>query len=106
MTGSSINQFLGARLLEEMKLLALGAEFVGAFALLTAILFTGNWLAIGMTLAGVILIIGETSGGHINPAVSFAMYLKGAISVTELLSYSVAQCAGAASALAVFKAIA
>ena len=81
-----------------MKLLALGAEFVGAFALLTAILFTGNWLAIGMTLAGVILIIGETSGGHVNPAVSLAMYLKGAISVTELVSYSVAQCAGAASA--------
>jgi aquaporin Z len=89
-----------------MKLLALAAEFTGAFALLTAILFTGNWLAIGLTLAGVILIVGETSGGHINPAVSFAMYLKGTISVTELVSYSVAQCAGAASALAVFKAIA
>ena len=87
-------------------LLALAAEFVGTFALLTAILFTGNWLAIGMTLAGVILIIGETSGGHINPAVSFAMFLKGAISATELISYSVAQCAGAASALAVYKSIA
>ena len=87
-------------------LLALAAEFVGTFALLTAILFTGNWLAIGMTLAGVILIIGETSGGHINPAVSFAMFLKGAISTTELISYSVAQCAGAASALAVYKSIA
>ena len=89
-----------------MKLLALAAEFTGAFALLTAILFTGNWLAIGLTLAGIILIVGETSGGHINPAVSFAMYLKGAISVTEFVSYSVAQCAGAASALAVYKAIA
>jgi aquaporin Z len=89
-----------------MKLLALAAEFVGTFALLTAILFTGNWLAIGLTLSGIILIIGEVSGGHVNPAVSFAMYLKGAISVTELVTYSVAQCAGAASALAVFKAIA
>ena len=88
-----------------MKLLALAAEFTGAFALLTAILFTGNWLAIGLTLAAVILIVGETSGGHINPAVSFAMFLKGAISVTELVSYSVAQCAGAASALAVFRAM-
>jgi len=87
-------------------ILALAAEFVGTFALLTAILFTGNWLAIGMTLAGVILIIGETSGGHINPAVSFAMFLKGAISSTELISYSVAQCAGAASALALYKSIA
>ena len=106
MTGSPINQFLGSPLLEDMKLLALAAEFVGTFALLTAILFTGNWLAIGMTLAGIILIIGETSGGHVNPAVSFAMFLKGAISLTELVSYSVAQCAGAASALAVFKAIA
>ena len=89
-----------------MKVLALAAEFTGTFALLTAILFTGNWLAIGLTLAGIILIIGETSGAHVNPAVSFAMFLKGAISVTELVSYSVAQCAGAASALAVFRAIA
>ena len=89
-----------------MKLIALAAEFTGAFALLTAILFTGNWLAIGMTLAGIILIIGEVSGGHINPAVSFAMFLNGAISVTELLSYSAAQCAGAATALYVYKAIA
>jgi len=104
-TGSPINQFLGPPLLEDMKFLALAAEFVGTFALLTAILFTGNWLAIGMTLAGIILIIGETSGGHVNPAVSVAMYLKGAISVSELLAYSLAQCAGAASALAVFKTI-
>jgi aquaporin Z len=89
-----------------MKLLSLAAEGVGAFALLTSILFTGNWLAIGLTLAAVILIVGETSGGHINPAVSFAMYLKGAIGLTELVSYSIAQCTGAAAALVVYKAIA
>ena len=88
-----------------MKVIALAAEFAGTFALLTAILFTGNWLAIGMTLAGIIFIIGEISGGHVNPAVSFVMFLKGAISFTELVSYSVVQCAGAASALAVYKAI-
>jgi aquaporin Z len=88
-----------------MKFLPLVAEAVGAFALLTAILFTGNWLAIGLTLSSVILIVGETSGGHINPAVSFAMYLKGAIGLTELLTYSLAQCAGAASALYVYKSI-
>jgi aquaporin Z len=89
-----------------MNFLQLIAECVGTFALLFVILFTGNWLAIGLTLSGVILLIGETSGGHINPAVSFAMYLKGDIGFTELITYSLAQITGAASALYVYKAIA
>lgn len=89
-----------------MQLLSLAAEGAGTFALLTSILFTGNWLAIGLTLAAVILIIGEISGGHLNPAVSLVMYLKGGIGLTQLVTYSLAQSVGAVAALFVYKAIA
>lgn len=89
-----------------MQFLALLAESVGTFLLLTSILFTGNWLVIGLTLSGVIYMIGNISGGHINPAVSIAMYLKGAINASECVGYSLSQVLGAVFALFVFKQLA
>lgn len=79
-------------------MIALIAEFLGTFALLTAIFFTGNWLTVGLTLAVVMWAIGGISGGHVNPAVTFAMYLKGGMSGTKVLSYYAAQFLGAAAA--------
>lgn len=89
-----------------MKLLALLSECVGTFLLLTSIFFTGNWLIIGLTLAGVIYITGNTSGGHMNPAVSVAMYLKGAINASECIGYSLSQVLGAAIALYTYQTFA
>jgi aquaporin Z len=89
-----------------MQFLPLLAESVGAFLLLTSILFTGNWLVIGLTLAGVVYLTGNISGGHINPAVSIAMYLKGAINASECVGYSLSQILGAVAALCVFKQVA
>jgi glycerol uptake facilitator-like aquaporin len=43
-----------------MNYLALLAEFLGTFLLLISILATGNALVIGLTLALVILLIGES----------------------------------------------
>ncbi len=85
---------------------ALFAEFVGTFALLSAILFTGNWLWIGAALGLVVYAIGGISGGHVNPAVSFAMYMKGALSMNEFLMYSAVQLAGAFAALYTYRALA
>ena len=82
-----------------MNILPLLAEFIGTFALLAAILFTGNWLVIGLTLAGIIFAIGNISGGHVNPAVSIALYLRGGLSLTEMLTYSLAQILGAVASL-------
>jgi len=79
------------------------AEFLGTFALLSAIFFTGSALWIGATLAFVIYAIGSISGGHVNPAVSFAMFMKGSLSMNEFLSYSAAQLAGAYAALYAYK---
>jgi aquaporin Z len=89
-----------------MKLLGLLSECVGTFLLLTSILFTGNWLIIGLTLAGVIYITGNVSGGHMNPAVSVVMYLKGAINASECLGYSLSQVLGGVIALYTYKTFA
>ena len=83
------------------------AEFLGTLLLVLSILASGgNALFVGLTLAVVIYFTGSTSGGHINPAVSFAMYLRKRMSLEDLLSYSVAQLAGAASSVYVFKMLA
>jgi aquaporin Z len=85
---------------------ALFAEFVGTFALLSAILFGGSFLIIGATLALVIYSIGGISGAHVNPAVSFAMYMKGALSLTEFVHYTLVQLVGAFAALSTYRALA
>lgn len=86
-----------------MKFLSLVAECIGTFLFVTSILFTGNWLIIGLTLAGIIYITGNMSGGHMNPAVSIVMYLKGAIDASECLSYSLSQILGGIIALYTYK---
>jgi aquaporin Z len=89
-----------------MDALPLVAEFFGAFLLLMSIFVTGNAFVIGGTLAVIVLLLGGVSGAHVNPAVSVAMLLKGAISPMELVTYSVAQCAGAAAAWYAYKTLA
>ena len=79
-------------------MLVLFAEFLGTFALLSAVLFTGSALWIGATLAFIIYSIGSLSGGHVNPVISLAFYLKGSMSMPEFLSYVVVQVAGAVAA--------
>lgn len=89
-----------------MNMIALLAEFLGTFLLLISILATGNALAVGATLALVIFLIGALSGGHVNPAVSLAMFVNGSMTVTELLGYFVVQFLGGALAVFVYHALA
>ena len=89
-----------------MYLLPILGEFLGSFLLLMSILATGNAIIIGATLTVIVFALGGVSGAHVNPAVSVAMLLKGAISTNEFFTYSVAQCAGAASAWYTYKALA
>lgn len=44
--------------------------------------------------------VGHISGGHFNPAVSFGLWAGGRFEAKDLLSYIVAQCAGAIAAAA------
>ena len=79
------------------------AEFIGTLALVYVILATGQPLAIGLALALIIMIIGGISGGHVNPAVSFAMYLGGKLSQEDLIPYIIAQISGGIVALELHK---
>ena len=53
------------------------AEFLGTLFFLYIILATGDAVAIGLGLMAVIFILGKTSGGHFNPAVSVVMAMSG-----------------------------
>lgn len=77
-------------------------EFIGTLFFVYIVLATGNPLAIGSALAVVILLAKNTSGGHVNPAVSLAMASAGALPATELFPYIIAQCMGALVAHQVF----
>lgn len=84
-------------------------EFVGTFFLMTTIgsvVLPPNDagalapLAIGAVLMVMIFAGGHVSGGHYNPAVTFAVFLRGRCGASDVAGYIVAQCAGAALAVA------
>lgn len=75
------------------------AEFLGTFALIFAILSTGNFVAIGATLAASIFLLGGISGANLNPAVSLSMLLTGKLSTGKFVLYSLTQMAASAAAV-------
>ena len=75
------------------------AEYFGAFFFILSIFASGgNPLVIGAALVLVIFLIANVSGGHVNPAVSLAMYMNGTLRPANLFSYVFAQLLGGASA--------
>ncbi|MEZ5715241.1 MAG: aquaporin Z [Paracoccaceae bacterium] len=93
------------------------AEFIGTFTLVlfgcgAAVIagehigFAGISFAFGLALVGMAYGIGPVSGCHINPAVSLGAVAAGRMSVTEAVSYIVAQVLGAIAAAFVLMVIA
>jgi aquaporin Z len=78
-------------------------EFLGTTLFVYVILATGNALAIGATLALIMLIIGGISGGYANPAVSIVMAAAGKLPTVDLVPYCIAQILGALVALEIYK---
>lgn len=78
-------------------------EFVGSFFFLLTIglvATSGHPLApltIGATLMVVVYMGGHISGGHFNPAVTLAVYLRGKLPAGDVAPYMLAQIAGAAA---------
>jgi len=91
------------------------SEMIGTFIFILLILVITSKnteainvaLPIGLALAVSIVIFGDISGGHFNPAVSFAMFIKNPKVFTGLmlLLYTFAQVIGAFSALEINKFI-
>ena len=52
-------------------------------------------LAFGLVIVGMAYCVGNISGCHINPAVSFGMLISGKMKIGEFCAYVVAQCLGA-----------
>ena len=84
------------------------AEFIGTFVLVgfgcdvAAVLgcatpagYVGTALAFGLVIVAMTYSIGNISGCHINPAVSFAMWLGKKISLKDLIFYVLSQVLGA-----------
>jgi aquaporin Z len=71
----------------------LGMEAMGTF-FLVLVASTGNPLAIGLVLAIMVYLGGNISGGHFNPAVSLAVYLRGKLPMKDLFPYVIAQVSG------------
>src|SRR3954471_20566352 len=83
------------------------AEFIGAFALVfigvSAISargadLTGVALAHGLAIAIMVSAVGHISGGHFNPAVTFAFWVTRRIETTGAAVYWLAQLAGGTAA--------
>lgn len=99
----------------------LSAEFIGTFWLVlggcgsavlaakfpeTGIGFLGVALAFGLTVLTMIYALGRISGGHLNPAVSFGLYVGGRFKGGDLIPYVLAQVLGALAAAGLLYAIA
>ena len=97
------------------------AEFLGTFWLVlggcgSAVLaaafpglgigFTGVSLAFGLTVLTAAYALGPVSGGHFNPAVSIGLWAGGRFPASNLLTYIIAQVAGAVVAAGVLYLIA
>jgi aquaporin Z len=81
----------------------LAAEFVGTFALvfigagsaaLGAVGVEGVALAHGLTLMAMVYAFGSLSGAHVNPAVTFGLWLRSELDVSEAVGYWLVQLLG------------
>ena len=76
------------------------ATFLFVFSIIGAVNGAGGLapLAIGFALAVLVYSTGHISGAHLNPAVSIGVFLRGGLSVVDLVAYLVAQFVGGALA--------
>src|SRR5580658_4507609 len=76
-------------------------EFIGTFFLVFTVgtsVRSGAWLAplaIGSSLMVMVFAGGHISGGHFNPAVTFAVWIRGRCPTRDVIPYWIAQIAAA-----------
>lgn len=93
------------------------AEFLGTFALVFAgtgaivindvsggtVTHVGVALTFGLVVLSVIYAVGDTSGAHLNPAVTFGFWTARRFPGAKVMPYVLSQCAGAVLASAALK---
>jgi aquaporin Z len=95
---------------------ALGAEFFGTFALVTAVcgaaLFSAPSaglvavaFAVGLSVLAMAFAVGHISGGHFNPAVTLGLVAGGRFEAGRAVGYVIAQVLGGTAAAAIFYVI-
>ncbi len=72
-------------------------EFIGALFLVMGAAFAGG-LGAGLALMVMVYAGGHISGGHYNPAVTLAVWMRGKIELKDALIYWIFQLAGAVAA--------
>src|ERR1051325_10978444 len=96
-----------------------GAEVIGTFALVFAgtgaiiinqttggaITHVGISLTFGLIVLAMIYTVGDISGAHLNPAVTFGFWAAKRFPSKELMPYFLSQCAGAIAASLVMRAL-
>src|ERR1700741_2534736 len=94
----------------------LSAEFIGTFALVSAVcgaaLFSAPSaglvavaFAVGLSVLAMAYAVGSISGGHFNPAVTCGLGAAGRFDAGKAVPYIIAQVLGGAAAAAVFYVI-
>ncbi|MGI8526906.1 MAG: aquaporin [Pseudolabrys sp.] len=89
------------------------AEFIGTFALVSAVcgaaLFSAPSaglvavaFAVGLSVLAMAFAVGHISGGHFNPAVTIGLVAAGRFDPNKAVSYIVVQCVGGVAAAFVF----
>jgi glycerol uptake facilitator-like aquaporin len=78
-------------------------EFTGTLLFIYVVLATQNPIAIGASLALIILLSSKISGGYMNPAITIAMSSFGKLPPSEVLPYCLAQVFGGLVALEIYK---
>lgn len=98
-------------LVTRRRVAMLAAEFIGTGLITTIVLTLGKAqdsavyfiaLAVGITLAALILTLGKVSGAHFNPAISLGLWTVRRSSALRTVSYVGAQLIGAAAAYWLF----
>jgi aquaporin PIP len=77
----------------------------GADERCTGVGYLGVAWSFGATVSVLVYSTSGVSGGHINPAVSFALFLAGKVSLARAVLYVVAQCLGAICGVGIVKGI-
>lgn len=96
----SYKNILSRSLRNDLTLGALFAELIGTFGLTAILLSTnGNAIVAGIAVLIFVMVFSKVSGGHVNPAATFALLVTRKISAMKAAGYILAQVLGAMLAL-------